>query len=80
MVMSGSSRLSNPDLLLAENIQLTFQVVALRKALVVIRKGLSEGPDGEFWSARQWLDKRDIYHGDLSGYRVLSLVANTALK
>lgn len=66
-------------LLLAENVKLTKQVRDLRRALLVIQKGLTDDADGEFWSARKWLDTRDIYHGDLSGHRVLDLVAKTVL-
>ena len=70
----------NEQSLLAENIALTIRCAHLSKALRVIQHGLTEDADGEFWSARKWLDKRDIYHGDISGYRVLDLVAKTALK
>lgn len=50
-----------------------------RKALHVIAKAVSEGADAEFNSARAFLDKHDIYHGDLSGERVLLRVAQVAL-
>jgi len=50
-----------------------------RKALRVIAKAVSEGADAEFHSARAFLDKHDIYHGDLSGERVLLRVAQVAL-
>lgn len=63
----------------AANVTLNTENAQLRQALRVIRKGLSEGSDGEFWSARKWLDTRGIFHGDLSGYRVLELVAKHAL-
>jgi hypothetical protein len=66
-------------MLLADNVKLAKRVRDLRMALVVIQKGLTDDADGEFWSARKWLDKRDIYHGDLSGLRILDLVAKTAL-
>jgi hypothetical protein len=63
----------------AANMTLNTDNAQLRKALRVIRKGLSEEADGEFWPARRWLDNRGIFHGDLSGYRVLELVAKHAL-
>lgn len=63
----------------AANIMLDTENAQLRQALRVIRKGLSDDADGEFWPARQWLDTRNIYHGDLSGNRVLELVAKHAL-
>jgi hypothetical protein len=63
----------------AANVTLDTENAMLRQALRVIRKGLSEDATGEFWSARKWLDRRGIYHGDLSGYRVLELVAKHAL-
>jgi len=53
---------------------------SLRAALVVLKQGLREDEAGEFHSARTWLDKRDIFHDDVSGYRVLSLVLDAALK
>lgn len=62
-----------------ETIRLAFEVKRLRSALRVIQKGLTEDADGEFWSARRWLNKRDIYHENVSGYRVLDLVAKAAL-
>lgn len=65
--------------MLADNVNLVMEVKRLRSALRVIQKGLTEDSDGEFWPARSWLDKRDIYHGDLSGYRVLDVVAKSAL-
>src|SRR5687767_2562107 len=63
----------------AANVTLNTENAQLRQALRVIRKGLSEEADGTFWPARRWLDTRDIFHGDLSGYRVLELVAKHAL-
>ena len=80
----GMSTKCMPELsreqLIADNIALALKVTHLRKALRVIQKGLTQEADGEFWSARAWLHERDIYHGDLSGERVLDLVATTALK
>lgn len=63
----------------AANVTLNAENAQLRQALRVIRKGLSQDADGEFWPARQWLDRRKIYHGDLSGVRVLELIAKHAL-
>lgn len=63
----------------AANVTLSTENAQLRQALRAIRKGLSEDSDGEFWPARRWLDARKIYHGDLSGNRVLELVAKHAL-
>jgi len=62
----------------AEAIRLAVEVKHLRTALRAIQKGLTEDADGEFWTARRWLDKRKIYHGDVSGHRVLEMVAKTA--
>jgi hypothetical protein len=67
-------------MLLAEAVSVAHQLIAMRQALRVIQKGLTEDADGEFWSARKWLDKRGIFHDDVSGYRVLDLVAKHALK
>jgi len=63
----------------AANVTLSTENAQLRQALRVIRKGLTEDADGEFWSARRWLDRRNIFHGDISGYRVLELVAKRVL-
>lgn len=63
----------------AASVTLDTENAQLRQALRAIRKGLSDDVDGEHWSARRWLDARKIYHGDLSGNRVLELVAKHAL-
>ena len=64
----------------AAYVTLNTENAQLRQALRAIRKGLSEGSDGEFRPARRWLDACKIYHGDLSGNRVLELVAKHALR
>ena len=69
----------------AENIKLAKasafinpEVTKLREALEVIAIALSN--KGDWWPAREYLDKREVYHGDLDNYRVLYAVTQAALK
>jgi hypothetical protein len=52
----------------------------LRDALKAIAEALREPAGGEFWTARKFLDRFDVFHGDLDGLRVLNLVAEVALR
>lgn len=63
----------------AANVALNNENAQLRQALRVIRKGLSDESDGNYWPARRWLDRRNIFHDDLSGHRVLELIARHVL-
>jgi hypothetical protein len=51
----------------------------LRDALRVIAEALKEPDGGSYWPAREYLDKFDVFHDDLSGTRVLERVASAAL-
>lgn len=50
-----------------------------REALQAIAIALAEPDGGEYWTARAFLDRFDIFHDDLSGTRVLLKVAEAAL-
>ncbi len=56
------------------------EVTSLREALRVIYTGLRDDKSGEFWSARRWLDERDVFNDNLNGERILLEVAKFALK
>jgi len=49
------------------------------KALETIAEATKEPSGGSYWPMREWLDARDVWHGDLSNERVINLVAVTAL-
>lgn len=49
------------------------------EALEVIEKALDENEKSHYFAAREFLDRLDIYHNDLSGERVLLRVAKAAL-
>lgn len=48
-------------------------------ALRAIANALKEPDGGDYWQAREFLDRYDVFHSDLSGTRVLNQVALTAL-
>lgn len=60
--------------------RLTAEREALREAVRVSLKALSEEADGEYWSVRKWLDDRDIFNDDLSGHRVVTACLAAALQ
>lgn len=55
------------------------EIIKYRHALTAIEKALSEGKDQEYHTAREFLDQHEVFHGDLSGERVLLRVAQVAL-
>jgi hypothetical protein len=55
------------------------RVKELEAALKAIKIALKEPDGGEYWTARKFLDKHDIFHDDLNDLRVLHKVAETAL-
>lgn len=51
----------------------------MEKALRVIQVAINDGDGGPYWPAREYLDKHDIYNGDLNDLRVLGAVCEVAL-
>jgi hypothetical protein len=72
IIWQRDEAISERDALRAENER-------LRDALRTIAEALKEPDGGSYWPAREYLDKLDVFHDDLSGTRVLERVASAAL-
>jgi len=57
----------------------TARAAQLEAALRAIKIALKEPAGGEYWTAREFLDKLGIFHDDLNDLRVLHKVAEAAL-
>lgn len=52
----------------------------LVEALEAIAIALKDPTGGEYWTARKFLDKQNVWHGDIDGEKVLLEVAKAALQ